>query len=194
MGDWGRNGTQNQQEVANQMNRTALNENVDFIISTGDNFLRFCISSRGLYLLIQFFVNQYLQNPNGFNDLVYKTQKSINSVLTNSTETWKIVIGHHPIYSGGFGHGNKEELINQLKPILEKNKVQMYFCGHSHSSQYIKRSDSFHPLCSSWCGFLQLLSLFLKLMRCILAQRAPSFSLVSLSKHKPFNIIYRYIG
>ncbi|MBC7408920.1 MAG: acid phosphatase, partial [Arcicella sp.] len=38
VGDWGRNGTQNQQEVANQMNRTALKANAQFVISTGDNF------------------------------------------------------------------------------------------------------------------------------------------------------------
>ena len=38
VGDWGRNGTQNQQQVANQMNRTAQLADAQFVISTGDNF------------------------------------------------------------------------------------------------------------------------------------------------------------
>ncbi len=38
IGDWGRNGHQNQQEVADQMNKTASVLEPEFIISTGDNF------------------------------------------------------------------------------------------------------------------------------------------------------------
>jgi hypothetical protein len=38
VGDWGRKGQFNQQEVANQMAQTSLAENAQFVISTGDNF------------------------------------------------------------------------------------------------------------------------------------------------------------
>lgn len=38
MGDWGRNGEDHQQLVADQMGKTAKEMSVDFIISTGDNF------------------------------------------------------------------------------------------------------------------------------------------------------------
>lgn len=253
VGDWGRNGTQNQQEVANQMNRTALNENVDFIISTGDNFYETGVKNtqdsqwktsfediytgnplqkdwfvvlgnhdyqgnpqaqidytkisnrwkmpsryytftkiidsasavRFVFIDTSPFVNEYLQNPNGFSDLVQQNTKKqlnwIDSVLTNSTEKWKIVIGHHPIYSAGFGHGNQEELINQLKPILEKNKVQMYFCGHSHSSQYIKRSDSSidYVVAGAGSSTVEFVS---QTNEVHFGTATPSFSLVSLSK------------
>jgi len=38
MGDWGRNGADHQQQVADQMGKTASTASVDFIIATGDNF------------------------------------------------------------------------------------------------------------------------------------------------------------
>lgn len=65
----------------------------------------------------------------------------LDSVLAHSTAKWKIVAGHHPVYSGG-EHGNTPELIEQLKPLLEKYNVQMYLCGHDHDIQYLKQPDS----------------------------------------------------
>jgi len=38
IGDWGRAGSEDQKRVARQMNRRAENIDVDFIVSTGDNF------------------------------------------------------------------------------------------------------------------------------------------------------------
>lgn len=38
--------------------------------------------------------------------------------LEESSATWKIVIGHHTIFSAGH-HGNTQELVDQLLPILE---------------------------------------------------------------------------
>lgn len=63
----------------------------------------------------------------------------LDSVLVHAPETWKIVIGHHPIYSVG-PHGNEPDLISQLLPILTKNHVQAYLCGHSHDLQHIQQA------------------------------------------------------
>jgi len=38
--------------------------------------------------------------------------------LKDSTANWKIVVGHHPVRSIGH-HGDTQELISQLLPILE---------------------------------------------------------------------------
>ncbi|KAG5395033.1 hypothetical protein IGI04_024996 [Brassica rapa subsp. trilocularis] len=38
VGDWGRRGSYNQSQVARQMGKTGMNLNIDFVISTGDNF------------------------------------------------------------------------------------------------------------------------------------------------------------
>lgn len=67
--------------------------------------------------------------------------KWIDSVLSVSTAKWKIVAGHHPVFSGG-EHGNTKELIKKLEPLLEKHKVDMYIAGHDHDIQYLKKSGS----------------------------------------------------
>jgi len=60
--------------------------------------------------------------------------------LAASTAPWKIVIGHHPIYSGGgiFGHGDTAELIEDILPLLKQYKVQAYFNGHDHNLQHLQ--------------------------------------------------------
>jgi len=61
----------------------------------------------------------------------------IDSVLALSTETWNIVIGHHPVYSNG-EHGNTMGMIRQIKPLFEKHGVDAYFAGHDHDLQMLK--------------------------------------------------------
>jgi 3',5'-cyclic AMP phosphodiesterase CpdA len=51
--------------------------------------------------------------------------------LANSTAPWKIVFGHHPLYSSG-RHGSNPRLAAKLAPIFAKHKVPLYLCGHDH--------------------------------------------------------------
>jgi Icc-related predicted phosphoesterase len=60
--------------------------------------------------------------------------------LAASDAPWKIVVGHHPIYSSGH-YGNTAEFIRDLSPLFTKYNVQLYLCGHDHDyerSQSIK--------------------------------------------------------
>jgi acid phosphatase len=57
--------------------------------------------------------------------------------LKASRAPWKIVMGHHPVYSGG--HGDSAELVEQIAPLLEAHGVQIYLNGHDHSLQHIRR-------------------------------------------------------
>ncbi|HVK97889.1 MAG TPA: tartrate-resistant acid phosphatase type 5 family protein, partial [Flavisolibacter sp.] len=50
---------------------------------------------------------------------------------------WKIVVGHHPVYSAG-SHGNTGELIKKFKPIFLQSKTDFYICGHEHNLQHLK--------------------------------------------------------
>jgi Icc-related predicted phosphoesterase len=51
--------------------------------------------------------------------------------LANSLAPWKIVYGHHPLYSSG-RHGSDAKLAAKLAPIFAKHKVPLYLCGHDH--------------------------------------------------------------
>ena len=48
---------------------------------------------------------------------------------------WKVVYGHHPIYSDG-EHGDTGRMVKQLLPILRDHKVDVFLAGHDHDLQY----------------------------------------------------------
>lgn len=86
------------------------------------------------------FITEYMKNDSIYHvsGQVVETQlRWLDSVLSFSKARWKIVVGHHPIYSSVEKRGNTKELIDQVLPILEKYKVQIYFCGHEHFMQYL---------------------------------------------------------
>jgi acid phosphatase len=60
----------------------------------------------------------------------------LESELPSSTARWKIVVGHHPAYSGERDKGSRA-LIDWLVPLLERHRVQAYLNGHSHSLEHI---------------------------------------------------------
>ncbi len=81
--------------------------------------------------------------PDGANISIEKQLQWLENVLKNSKAKWKIVMGHHPIYTGT----NKDEieqlnLQERLLPILEKYNVDMTFCGHIHNFQHLNIIDS----------------------------------------------------
>ena len=55
----------------------------------------------------------------------------LDQQLADSTAPWKIVFGHHPLYSSG-RHGSNAELEAKLAPVFAKHKVPLYLCGHDH--------------------------------------------------------------
>ncbi len=62
--------------------------------------------------------------------------------LSRSTAKWKIVYGHHPIYTYGT-HGDSPELERMLLPVL-KGRVHAYIAGHDHLVQHLKPIDGVH--------------------------------------------------
>jgi acid phosphatase len=61
----------------------------------------------------------------------------LRDALARSPAPWKIVVGHHPIYSGA--HGDSPVLIARVAPLLEAFGVQVYLHGHDHDLQHIRR-------------------------------------------------------
>ncbi|MCX6239275.1 MAG: metallophosphoesterase, partial [Bacteroidia bacterium] len=68
-----------------------------------------------------------------------KTVAWLDSILRTSHEEWKVVIGHHPIYTSDFGQGNTYELIKYVDPLLRKYNVDLYFSGHIHKFEHVQR-------------------------------------------------------
>jgi len=90
-------------------------------------------------------VDEYYQKP-GYPD-VFKQDSAkqmawLKDVLANSKEQWKLVFGHHPVYSASQKHGNTPELIRRLKPLFEQYNVQFYVCGHDHDLQHLKAKNA----------------------------------------------------
>lgn len=96
------------------------------------------ISARFIFLDTTPLVDSY-HKGNGYPDIAKqdsaKQVRWLNDVLANSKEQWKIVFGHHPVYSASKKHGNTPEMIQKVKPLLEKYNAQFYFCGHDHDFQ-----------------------------------------------------------
>jgi acid phosphatase len=61
----------------------------------------------------------------------------LETSLAASTAPWKIVVAHHPVYSGGI-HGDTPYVIKHVLPLLEKYGVQAYFNGHDHDLQHLQ--------------------------------------------------------
>ncbi len=58
--------------------------------------------------------------------------KWLQKVLSESKSKWKIVYGHHSIYTPPGSHPPDLSLRKVLEPILVKNGVQIYLAGHNH--------------------------------------------------------------
>ncbi|MBU6250501.1 MAG: metallophosphoesterase [Cyanobacteria bacterium REEB417] len=56
----------------------------------------------------------------------------LNGALMASNALWKVVVGHHPIYSAGH-YGDDARLMARLAPILARHGVQLYINGHDHN-------------------------------------------------------------
>ncbi len=64
--------------------------------------------------------------------------KWIDSELSKSTEKWKIVFFHHPLYSSGRTHGSSLKLREVLEPMFIKYNVSLVLNGHDHTYERIK--------------------------------------------------------
>ncbi|UXX77935.1 metallophosphoesterase [Reichenbachiella carrageenanivorans] len=208
IGDFGRNGYDGQQELADQMQVMTKVIEPEFIITTGDNFYPdgvastqdpYWISSfenvysgfglfvpwyailgnhdyRGNYqaeidytnvsqrwnMPAQYYVKEKSEDDvtvklvfidtNPYEDGYYTQEKYkaiwgqdstkqlhwMDSVLADNTADWKIVVGHHPLYSGGKRLNDTQNVRGHLEKVLKKHEVDVYFAGHEHDLQHIQ--------------------------------------------------------
>jgi hypothetical protein len=70
--------------------------------------------------------------------------------IAKSQAQWKIVYGHHPIYSAG-AHSDNAKLIEDLLPLL-KDRVDIYLAGHDHDMQHLKPENKVHFFVAGGAG------------------------------------------
>ncbi|HRS19976.1 MAG TPA: metallophosphoesterase, partial [Bacteroidales bacterium] len=92
------------------------------------------------------FVEKYRKETEKYPDAckqdIQKQLVWLEKTLAEAKEKWILVVGHHPIYSIDEKHGDTPELIEKVKPLLQKYKVDAYICGHIHNFQHLQIPDS----------------------------------------------------
>lgn len=210
IGDWGEKGEFFQKEVARAMQKIESEEEIDFVLTTGDNFYpngvkgindeHFIKSFESIYKFskpltwyiavgnhdymgdIQSQIDYGAKNKNWILPYTYysfdkklSTKETVSFFITDTNEfidimgfltyrfyiredkgqtqltwlkenlhssnsKWKIVVGHHPIYSAG-DHGDTKFLQKEFLETLEKNNIDLYISGHEHDLQHLKHPD-----------------------------------------------------
>ncbi len=86
-----------------------------------------------------------LQNHSDLGEQNKYTQLNwLDSTLQNTSAEWKIVIGHHPLFTTGVRRNKMLEIRKALQPLFEKHKVNVYFAGHEHDLQHQKPKGFTH--------------------------------------------------
>jgi predicted MPP superfamily phosphohydrolase len=62
----------------------------------------------------------------------------LDKELKASSDDWKIVVFHHPLYSSGGRHGSDLKLRETLEPLFVKYNVSVVLNGHDHFYERIK--------------------------------------------------------
>ena len=67
----------------------------------------------------------------------------LDGALAASSAPWKVVYGHHPVYSTGLD-GNTPEIVEKVLPLLKRHGVDVYLAGHEHDLEYLRPEGSLH--------------------------------------------------
>jgi acid phosphatase len=95
------------------------------------------------YLDTSPFIKKYLGSKVNIAGQDTDTQLAwLDKSLAGSTAKWKIVIGHHPIYTALNDYEGEDhdlpDLIARVNPVLQKHGIRIYICGHDHLLQSAK--------------------------------------------------------
>ena len=106
----------------------------------------------------------------------------MDSVLMASQQMdWRIVIGHHPAYSGGKRDGKTSSIARHYDPIFEQHQVDAYFAGHEHDLQDIKPAGSTYHFVSGAGSEIRPTGM---LKESLFAASQHGYMIVSLTKEK----------
>lgn len=73
-----------------------------------------------------------------------KQLKWLDQTLAQSNAKWKIVVGHHPLFTTGYRRGKMLDVRAAFLPLFEKHGVDAYFAGHDHDLQHQQPAGHTH--------------------------------------------------
>lgn len=168
--------------VSRRWNMPARYYSKTFKISDGDEVLMVVMDTNP-------YITSYHKNPQkylgvGEQDTQAQTQWLEKTLSENKSAKWKIVVGHHPLYSGGMrkNHKDTEEFYQKFADLFDKHKVDVYICGHEHDQQIIKPKGRYTTQLLSGAG--SEVRTTGKREGTIYASDAPGFLAVSILKNK----------
>ena len=109
-----------------------------------------------------------------------KQQAWLDRELQQSKAKFKVVYGHHVIYSGG-NYQESESLKAKLLPLL-KNRADVYMCGHDHNLQALRPEAGVHFYVSGGggAGLYELR----QYERSVFASRANGFAVIEADQSR----------
>ncbi len=90
---------------------------------------------------VQFFMLDTNRNVDWTRQLTW-----LEAELKASRSPWKIVVGHHPIYSSGI-YGTDPGMVRRLTPLFQRYGVKLYINGHDHSYERTREINGTTYLC-----------------------------------------------
>ena len=97
------------------------------------------------------FIDSYHDDPEKYREIDTQDTTKQKNWLIKTLDTkdpaikWKVVVGHHPLYSGGKRKTNQDTLEFEKKfaDLFDQYKVDAYICGHEHDLQIIQPKGRF---------------------------------------------------
>jgi len=92
-------------------------------------------------------ISKYRKKPETYPDArkqdVEAQLQWLDRTLSEATEDWIVVVGHHPVYADtDKPETERLDMQQKVDPLLRKYNVDMYICGHIHNFQHIRRPGS----------------------------------------------------
>lgn len=92
------------------------------------------------------FIDSYHETPEKYPDLLRQDTLAQRRWIEEQLGVddpdikWKIVVGHHPLYSGGKRKESADTKLfeQRFADLFDRHRVDAYICGHEHDLQIIK--------------------------------------------------------
>ena len=97
---------------------------------------------------------------------------------------WRIVYGHHPIYTSGEHNGERRigQLQRELLPVLKQANVDVYLTGHDHDIEHLRVDGIDLVVCGG--GGAHLRSLARRVPQSVFAAATHGFAELAFDEHE----------